>query len=520
MNNKFMKKMTSGILLCTVIAYTTPIFAYTKEESVYCKLDVNGKNYETIVSNHLINSDKDNLINDFSDLLNIKNVNGLETFTQDGNHIIWNANGNDIYYQGETNKNLPIECNVYYELNGEEISAKDLAGKSGNVKIIIKYINKDEHIVNINGKNEKMYTPFVTMCGTIINNEKNRNIKISNGRVIDDGSKTMAFGLAMPGLKESLALSDDKLDIPDTVEITMDSTDFQFGSIYNFVTPKILEETDLSIFDNLDEIYSKVNTLQSSSKQLVSGANTLKNGTKTYLEKSQEFNSAMNQVSNGMSEASNNYSKIDDGISMLNKNSSTLTEGSKKINEGTETLSKALNTMSEKVNEMQSGAKELADGANTLNEKVNGINPNNLPSEAEVKSLQSSIAALETVLQSNINFLNNLSNLKTVTTSVTTENTTRVTNSAIKNSISAANLGLTDDQIEALNQIIDTSVETAVEQAVSQSINSAVDGTLTQMHSKELLAANNTASSSVAGLSGSLDSLSSLKDLEALKSRS
>lgn len=128
--NKIFPKITASILLCTILTYTTaPVFAYTKEETVYSKLNTDGENYETLVSNHLVNDAKEDLINDISDLLNIKNVNGDETFTQKGNQIIWDSDGNDIYYQGESKKALPIDMTVKYELDGEEISAEDLARK-------------------------------------------------------------------------------------------------------------------------------------------------------------------------------------------------------------------------------------------------------------------------------------------------------------------------------------------------------------------------------------------------------
>jgi len=135
MKNKIFSKVTSSVLLCTILTYTTsPVFAYTKDETVYSKLNQNGENYETLVSNHLVNDAKEDLINDISDLLNIKNVNGEETFTQKGNQIIWDSNGNDIYYQGESKKDLPIDMTVKYELNGEEISAEDLARKKWKCK--------------------------------------------------------------------------------------------------------------------------------------------------------------------------------------------------------------------------------------------------------------------------------------------------------------------------------------------------------------------------------------------------
>ena len=278
-NNKVISKVISGTLLCSMVGYTLPVFAYTKDETVYSKMDSNGKNYKTIVSTHIKNTENADLINDLSDLLNVKNTSGEETYTQDGNKFVWNANKNDIYYQGESSKELPIECNVKYELDGKELSASEIAGKSGKVKITLQYTNKEERTVDINGKKVKIYVPFVVVAGTIIENENARNIEVSSGKVIDDGTKSVVVGMAMPGLQESLEVSKNDVEIPSDVEITMDATNFETSSIISYVTPKVLEEDDLKIFDKLDDVYSQVNTLQKSMNQIQDGANTLADGT-------------------------------------------------------------------------------------------------------------------------------------------------------------------------------------------------------------------------------------------------
>ncbi len=302
-NNKVISKVISGTLLCSMVGYTFPVFAYTKDETVYSKLDSDGNNYKTIVSTHIKNTENADLINDLSDLLNVKNTSGDETYTQDGNKFVWNANKNDIYYQGEFSKELPIECNVKYELDGKELSANEIAGKSGKVKITLQYTNKEERTVDINGKKVKMYVPFVVVAGTIIENENARNIEVSSGKVVDDGSKTVVVGMAMPGLQESLGLSDDKVEIPSNVEITMDATNFETSSIMSYVTPKVLEEDDLKVFDNLDEIYGQVNTLQTSMNQIQDGANTLKDGTT-------ELATGANTLKNGVTTAYNGAQTI------------------------------------------------------------------------------------------------------------------------------------------------------------------------------------------------------------------
>lgn len=360
------KKIISGALLCTMLAYTTPVLAFTKDETVYSKTDANGNTYSTIVSDHITNENQDKMINDISDLLNIKNVNGDEEFSQDGNNLVWNADGSEIYYQGESQKDLPIECNIKYELDGKEITAQELAGKSGKAKITIEYKNKDAHTVNINGRNETLYTPFVVVCGTILDNEHHRNIEITNGKVIDDGSKTTVLGISLPGMQESLNIKKDKLDIPDTIEITMDSTDFELSNIVTYVTPKIIEEDDLDIFNKLDGIYSQVNTLQSSSKQIEDGANNLKTGVDIYKEKSQEFNSAMTQIAQGTGTINSNYNKIDEGINTLNTGSTNLKNGAEQLNNG-------INQLSSSVSNLPQGIEALYQGSANLNAGITGV---------------------------------------------------------------------------------------------------------------------------------------------------
>lgn len=400
MNNKVISKIVSGTLLCSMVGYTLPVFAYTKDETVYSKLDASGSNYKTIVSTHIENTENEELIKDLSDLLNVKNTSGDETFTQDGSTFTWNANKNDIYYQGESQKDLPIECKVKYELDGKELSANEIAGKSGKVKITLQYTNKEERTVTVNGKKVKMYVPFVVVAGTIVKNENNQNITISNGKVINDGTKTTVIGMAMPGLQESLGVSADEVEIPSNIEITMDATDFETNGIFSYVTPKVLEEEDINAFDKLDEIYAQVNTLQSSMNQIQEGANTLKDGAETYSEKSQEFNNAMNQVSEGVSSVNSNYSQIDTGITTINQGSTSLKNGAEQLNAGIGELSSQLTSMPDSIEALYAGSTQVLNGLNDT--QANGKTTPGLVTGLNtiVESLQTSNEGLNTALES------------------------------------------------------------------------------------------------------------------------
>lgn len=323
MNNKIILKTISSALLCSIIAYQVPVLAYTKDETVYIKQHPNGENYNTVVSTHIENNEKLETIQDITNLLNIENTNGEETYTQNGNNITWNANGNDIYYKGESTKELPIKCNIKYELDGNEISAEEIVGKSGKVKITISYENKDEHIVEVNGKSEKMYTPFVVVTGLVIDNENNKNIEVENGKLINDGTKTMLLGITIPGLQKSLDISKQDLEIPEEIEITMEAKDFEQKNIITFVTSNITEENNIDIFDKLKEVYNKVDTLQSASNQLVDGTSELKNGTeklnKGAYQLSNELNSKMQQYEKIRAQISNKEEVKKQLVNILNK---------------------------------------------------------------------------------------------------------------------------------------------------------------------------------------------------------
>lgn len=272
------KKIVATLLTGTIALYTMPVFAASKDEVVYSKINGNNEDYSTIVSDKITNDQRQEYVNDLSNLLNIVNTSGDEAFTQDGNKIVWNANGNSLSYQGDTNQELPIKTTVTYKLNNEEVTADDLKGKEGRVSITVNYENTDSHNVKINGKTEKMYTPFIVVAGLLVNKDNNENITVTKGKVVDNGKNAIAVGMALPGLQESLGLSKSDVDIPSSITFEMDAKDFEMNNIVSYVTPKLVEETDLKVFDDMDEIFDKANDLQSASNKLVDGANQVNEG--------------------------------------------------------------------------------------------------------------------------------------------------------------------------------------------------------------------------------------------------
>ena len=295
MKNK-LSRITASIILGTTLMYTLPVSAFTKDETVYSNLNSKGQKYQTIVTTHLINENDEKILKDLTTLLNIENTSGNENFKKEGEELIWEANSNDIYYKGETNKSLPIDIKITYVLDGKEIEPEKIAGKDGKVKITIQLENKEIKEVEINGKKEKMYIPFTVACGTSISNEKNKNIEVKNAKIIDDGSKTMVAGITFPGLKESLKT--DAIEIPETIEIEMDSKEFEMNNIIMYAMPINTEELDLDIFSKIDELYTKVEDLKTASNQIEEGAKSLSEGISTAYNGANQIQSEVGKAIN------------------------------------------------------------------------------------------------------------------------------------------------------------------------------------------------------------------------------
>ena len=470
MNNK-LSKISASILLGTMLVYTLPVAAFTKDETVYTNAKSNGEQYQTIVTDHLINEEDEKLLKDMTNLLNVENTSGDEKFTQDGESLVWEADSNDIYYKGETDQELPVKLNIKYELDGKEISSDEIAGKSGKVKITISFENKEEHEVQINGKTEKMYTPFVVATGTYINNDNNKNIEVTNGKAIDDGSKTMVVGLTFPGMQESLNIDKDTLEIPTSIEITMETTNFEMNNIINCTTPKLIEDSELDIFSKLDDIYSKVETLQSASKQIENGAKTLSDGTTTYVEKSEEFNQALNKFSDGVSSANTSYSSIDAGIKNLNSSVPDLTSGTKSlsdnlgaVNNGVKTMSDMLDGSQESMNNLKNGAQNISGGLTQLSaamkttdytEQINKINSQIDTNKKMITTLNTTKEQLSKVLEDTTLSEATAQAIKAqITANQSTIATLTADNAYLNNMITSLNASNT--QIGKLKQQVDT----------------------------------------------------------------
>lgn len=299
-----------------------------KDETVYVLANSDGTVRKLIVSDWIKNALESDTVNDKSELSDIENVKGDESYTLGGDGTtVWDAQGNDIYYQGNIDKELPVDLRVSYRLDGRSVTADELAGKSGRVTVRFDYENRQYETVEIDGKQEKIYVPFVMLTGMILDNDTFRNIEVSNGKLINDGDRTVVVGLAFPGLQEDLDISREAFELPDYVEITADAESFSLGMTVTVATNSLFSELgdiDLSSADGLNDA---LDALTDAVTRLTDGSSALYEGLCTLLEKSDELVAGIDRLAAGAKAVRDGAASLDAGAATLNAKLSELSGG-------------------------------------------------------------------------------------------------------------------------------------------------------------------------------------------------
>lgn len=317
----------------------------SKDETVYVLAGADGTVQKIIVSDWIKNAMAADSLEDKTELSDIENIKGDESFTLGGdNSCVWDAQGNDIYYQGNIEKELPVQMSVCYTLDGQAIAPEALAGQSGHVTIRFDYQNMQYEEVLLDGKTEKIYVPFTMLTGMLLDTEVFRNVTISNGKLINDGDRIAVVGIAFPGLQEDLAISKEKLDIPDYVEISADVENFEMGMTMTLATTELFGAIDSDKLD-LHELSDAMAELTDAMDQLMDGSSQLYDGLCTLLEKSGDLVSGIN--------------KLAEGAAQLKAGAESLDSGAAQLQAGAAQLSSGLNTLNANSGSLNGGARQV-----------------------------------------------------------------------------------------------------------------------------------------------------------------
>jgi len=185
-----------------------------------------------------------------------------------------------------------------------------------------------------------------------------------------------------------------------SIIVTYDTTKFSSSDTYFIISPKLLENADISKLNEVSNLKYSLNTLQDGMNKLEDGSNTLSDGASKLNDGAKELNKGLESAYNGSSTLNDGATQLDNGLSELNEGikkaldgSGVITEGLEQVNAGSQKLSsltylvdKLYATYNENnilLNNIMSGTTEqqLIDGINSatsektnLENKLNEVN--------------------------------------------------------------------------------------------------------------------------------------------------
>ncbi|MFR9275864.1 hypothetical protein [Finegoldia magna] len=388
-----------------------------KSETVY--VTVEGNEIKDKSVSVWLNSDKNIKANDKSNLTNVKDLKTDKELKSENGYLKLDENKKDIYYKGDTDKKLPVDVSVKYFLDGKEMKASELEGKSGHLKIVITSKNNRYEKKTIDGQSKNVYSPYVVVAAMTFDDEKVNNVSSDDVKIVKDGKNEIVTTVMTPGMKQNLSgiVEDKNLDkFKDEVSVEMDIKDYKPVEIYSVITNEFFQEK--KNIDSLDKLQNGVKELQDNSQKLVDASVKLSEG-------QDKLNSGISQMQTGVTKLHNGSQKLASSTQQMQGKFSGLQEkvgpiqgyvaqmndGSLKLYNGVSDYTAAVAKIKESTAKIKEGSEKLAKGATDLDNGVGKLKDATSQLRAGTENMKQMNAQKDQLLEKSTQLSNGLNGL-------------------------------------------------------------------------------------------------------------
>ena len=326
---------------CAMPAFAAGKSSFSKSETVYAVMNGDGSIKSTTVSEHLYSASGLSGVTDKTTLTDIQNTESDAEFTQNGEELVWNTEDTDVYYKGNTDKDLPIDVKVTYALDGQEAALEDIIGKSGHLTVTVNLKNNETDTVNVNGKDRTIVTPLITAVGVILGGNAS-NVTAEHGMIESAAKSSVAAFVTLPGVKDSLSgLLPDEVDsiedyLQDTVTVEADVEDFTCPQVMVACATSTAALGTSNVFDlsSINDLTDGINQLNDAMSQLMDGASQLVDGTSQLANGVLALLDGANTLNNGAAALDDGLGQLTNGLDTLSANNSALNAGAQQVADG------------------------------------------------------------------------------------------------------------------------------------------------------------------------------------------
>lgn len=314
-----MRKALPFILICAslltwVVSASAGDVPSPKEEVVYGLLNLDG----SVNKLYVVNIFNGGSVTDFGDYRDIRNMTTAEKLRQNGDQITINTKADKFYYQGTLKNNaLPWDISITYFLNGKPVLGRELAGKSGKLKIAVS-VKRNDHVDKV------FFDNYALQIALSLDNKLCTNIKADNATVAEAGSKKQLAYTVLPGTGIDAVATADVHDY-EMDAITLSGIKLSLG--INVDTHQFTGQ--------ISELVNAIKALDGGAGDLLGGLNRTSNGMQQYTDGMRSFKDGLGQLSSGASRLNAGSTALKNGLSELTKQSDSLVNGALAIQQAT-----------------------------------------------------------------------------------------------------------------------------------------------------------------------------------------
>ena len=388
-----------------------------KSETVY--VTVEGNEIKDKSVSVWLNSDKNIKANDKSNLKNVKDLKTDKELKSENGYLKLDENKKDIYYKGDTDKKLPVDVSVKYFLDGKEMKASELEGKSGHLKIVITSKNNRYEAKTIDGQSRNVYSPYVVVAAMTFDDEKVENITSEDIKVVKDGKNEIVTTVMTPGMKQNLSkiVEDKELDnFKDEVSVEMDIKDYKPVEIYSVITNEFFQEK--KNIDSLDKLQNGVKELQDNSQKLVDasvklseGQDKLNSGISQMQTGVTKLHSGSQKLASSTQQMQGKFSGIQSKVGPIQGYVAQMNDGSLKLYNGISDYTAAVGKIKENTAKIKEGSEKLAKGATDLDNGVGKLKDATSQLRAGTENMKEMTAQKDQLLEKSSQLSNGLNGL-------------------------------------------------------------------------------------------------------------
>ena len=366
--NKKIKRVLAFMVAFSLVA-SQPIFAASglieKNETVYV-IKEDGQVKEQVVSVWL-HGDNNIEGKDLTDLKDIKDLKSDQNIDVKDGAIHWKEDRKDLYYQGQSEKERPVDVRIDYELDGKKVENQALEGKSGHLKITIQAENKNVSRKTIGGKKREVYAPYLTVASLSFNEDMANNIQAKDSKLVKDGKNQLVTTILTPGLAANFKgiLKEDQLDrFKDKAVIEMEVKDYRPVEAYVVTSNEFFQE-DVKP-EGIDELKDGISSLEDASAQLAEAAQKFVTAQDDLHQGIDDLGKGVHQLHAGARELDEKTGLLEEKLMPSLGQLAALPERVHQMAQGGNQLLAGLKDYTGGVDEVSSHMGELAQGAEAL----------------------------------------------------------------------------------------------------------------------------------------------------------